>query len=1016
MLPIRPLALPRIAVFANELRNRLYSAKQPVRLAVYHAPGRIAYDEALQGEYQPASVGEQFGPKWSTHWFRVEYRVPKAWAGGEVHLLWDSSSEACIFIDGVPQQAFTGTGWGERPVRTSFRLLAAAQGGETATVYVEMAANHLFGVGDALFMQDGLLRQAEIGLFEPATWKLLWDIVTIGEMAQHLPSNSPRAGQALAAALAIINLCDVDQPATFAAAEPIISAFFAQEANDGGHEFYALGHAHLDTAWLWPLGETRRKAYRTVANTLRLLEDYPEYRFSFSQAQQYAWMKEMHPALYEGIKRAVAEERILPVGGMWVEPDCNVPSGESLVRQFVHGQRFFETEFGVRSTEAWLPDTFGYPAALPTIIRGAGIKYFLTQKLSWNQFNKPYRSTFYWEGLDGSRVLAHFPPSDTYNSNATVEQVLFSVQNFKDHDRSRLSMYLYGYGDGGAGPNPEMLERLRRITNLDGMPRIHQESSQSFFDQVEAELAAIPPTSLRYSIVRGELYFELHRGTYTTQARTKANNRRTERLLHDIEVLASVGYALGKAAYPAEMLDGLWKTTLLNQFHDILPGSSITEVYRDADADYAQLRQAGEALRGQMLDATFPPSESAPFAAVNTLGVERTEIVDVSTTSEQPDLRVVTVPAMGVAPITAGANDPTSFIPVSAREEDDGFVLENGFIRAHLRRDGRLVSYLFKADAAHFDYEAVDMEAGGGNQLVLYRDRPMHWDAWDVDLLDRELRGDPLTAESASLTETHPLRGGVTFTYRMGESSITQIVSLTCLSPLLEFEHQVSWHASQQLLRAEFAVNVHADHATYETQYGVVQRPTHSNTTYDLARFEVSAQRWADLYEPGFGMALLNDNKYGYSVDGNVMGVSLLRATTSPDPDADQGDHAFRLALLPHRDPHWQAGLVAEGLRFNTPLLLTNAAGATQSYFSVNHPSVILDTVKKAEVGDDLVVRLYEAYGSHAQVTLTTALPIQSARFTNLIEDDEAACDWQSDHAVLHLRPFQIMTLRLMLG
>ncbi|MDD5139815.1 MAG: alpha-mannosidase [Verrucomicrobiales bacterium] len=997
----------RLQHFADLIRARLYTKHLPADLEIFTASGRITFAEALRGDYRPARVGEQFGPLWSTHWFKVVLEIPQAWQGEEVHLLWDSTSEACVWEDGQPRQGLTGCRtipWADlkHPIRADYCLTKSASGSERRTLHIEMACNGLFGA-DGIEQPGpsevtmGLLRQAEIATFDRAAWRLLWDFTTITEMALHLPPDSPRAGQALYAANRIVNICDLNKRETWPAAIAIAENFLAARNGDGQHNLSAVGHAHIDTAWLWPLAETKRKCYRTFSTALRYMEDYPEYQFVCSQAQQFAWMKELQPALYQKIKQRVQEGRFIPVGGTWIEPDCNIPSGESLVRQFLIGQRFFQKEYGATCTEFWNPDVFGYCAQLPQIMRGAGIKYFLTQKLSWNQFNKPASHTFLWEGIDGSRVLTHFPPADTYNGTCTVKELLFNVKNFKDHERANESYYLFGYGDGGGGPTTEMLERLQRVHDVDGVPRVVQRSPRDFFARCEADIK--DPL-----VWVGELYFELHRGTYTTQARNKLHNRRCESLLHDIEALAAIAHCLSGFAYPAEELDRLWKLVLLNQFHDIIPGSSIAEVYQDSEEQYAEVLASGMKLRAQARQALCPERNGKNLAAFNTLGFPRTEVV-----AFDGRLATVHVPALGYA--VAAPGQP-AFPPVQAVESADAFILENQFVRATFRRDGGLVS-LFDKQARR---EAIE-PGGTANNFVLFDDEPNKWDAWDVEVFHLEKRHAIPPAKSVRLVECDPLRATIEVEQDLSAASkLRQRISLTAVSARLDFETEVDWNEHHKFLKVEFPLNLRTEQATYEIQFGHLQRPTHFNTSWDVARFEVCAQRWADLAEPGFGVALLNDCKYGHAAQGNILRLSLLRAPKYPDPNADIGHHTFRYALLPHAGDFRSAGVIEEAARFNAPLHIsaTDTPPATASFFRTDTSAVVIDTVKKAEDSEALIVRLYEAHGSRGTVRLTSSLPIATATCCNLLEEGDTPLSWADGGVNIEFTPFQILTVKLL--
>ena len=977
----------------SRIFSRLYPRSTPVDLSVYSAPGRITFAEALCGKYRKAKVGEKFGPTWSTHWFRVGITIPRAWRGEEVHLRWNSSSEACIWQNGVPLQGLTGICLPpneERPVRSEYILARRARGGERIKLYVEMACNQ-FNVTEGEEEKIGKLRLAEIAVFDRRIWELVWDFSVIAEMVEFLPPNTARSAQALYAGNEMLNRLDLDNPSTWPKARAAAAKYFSARNGDGQHNISAVGHAHLDTAWLWPLAETRRKCYRTFSTALTYMDEYPEYKFAAAQAQHYEWMKLEQPALYAKMRRRIKDNRFIPVGGTWVEPDCNIPSGESLVRQFLFGQRFFEREFGRICREFWNPDVFGYSGQLPQIIRGAGMRFFLTQKLSWNQINKPHNHTFWWEGIDGSRVLTHFPPADTYNGLCTVKQLIRNVHNNKDLDRCNESLYLFGYGDGGGGPNLEMLERLRRARDVDGLPKVQMRAPIEALERIEKDARNLVTHT-------GEMYLETHRGTYTTQARNKLNNRRSEEILHDAELLSAVV----PAPYPAAELNALWKLVLLNQFHDIIPGSSITMVHRESLEQYARVISSGKKLCEHAI-ARLNPKHGKRVLAINTLGAPRTEVV---TLPGRDKPGIVTAPSMGYC-----TQEPQACtdVPVTVSKSKKSITLENRFVRAVFHHDGTLVSFFDKRAGR----EAI---AGEANRFVLFGE--FNYDAWDVEAYHLEQRRETGRAKSACISEKDPLRVALEFKYALSpRCSLRQVISLTALSPRLDFACEVDWREQNNFLKVEFPTSIRSDHATYEIQFGHLRRPTHFNTPYDLARFEVCAQRWADLGEPGFGLALINDCKYGHSVHGGVMRLSLLRSSKYPDPAADMGAHAFRYALLPHLGTFQEANVIHEAAAFNSPLIIRRAGEecGSVSWFSVDQPGIVIDTVKKAEESRELVVRLYEAHGTRSRGVLSSSLPVKSAARCNLLEKEDKRIAWQNGAVKLDLGPFEIMTLKLRL-
>jgi alpha-mannosidase len=1017
----RALTLARLGRFQEQWQKDWYAQRADVTLSAYHAPDRIPYDQAMQGDYSPIAIGHQFAPLWSTHWVRVEISIPEDWAGKEVHLRWDSSSEAGIWRDGVPLQGLSGTGdYWHAPYHDSFILTQSAQGGETLTLYVEVAVNNPFGMGsDPIEAGMGKLRQAEIAVFQRVVWDAFWDFAIIADMAKHLPDDSPRAGQALATANAMTNAHRPDDLFSLAKMREIAHGFLVHHNGSSQHRVHAVGHAHIDTAWLWPLAETRRKCVRSFSTVMRLMERYPDYTFVCSQAQQLAWIRDDHPELYDQIKARVEEGRFIPVGGAWVEPDCNIPSGESLVRQFVYGQAFYEREFGQRHRVFWLPDTFGYASALPQILQGVGIPYFLTQKLSWNQFNKLPANTFHWEGLDGSRVLAHFPPVDTYNGLGNVEEVMAGTHRFRDHDRTNVSMYVYGFGDGGGGPSDKMLEQLGRMADVDGLPHVSFSSPDAFFD-------ATAQDGDKLVTWRGELYFELHRGTYTSQAFVKQGNRRSEFLLRDVEMLASWAQVTQGYAYPQAELERLWKIVLLNQFHDILPGSSIGEVYEDARVHYADVLEHGERERQSALKALMAQSNEQnetstddSITVVNTLSHERREVIAVpfavegaQKSADGEALVLVGAPSLGYRQqMPAKQAEGLRITPT-----DEAFVLENNQLRAVITNDG-LVQSLFDK---RLQQEAL---AEAGNRFVLYDDRPIDWDAWDVEVYHREKPLASPKAHHAEIVENGALRVAIRFDYRLAEhSTMTQTIALTATGDMLTFDTHVDWHADHQLLKVEFPLNVHAMNATYETQFGIVERPTHSNTSWDMAKFEVCGHRWGALLEYGWGVALLNDCKYGYSAHDNVLALSLLRAPSWPHAEADRGEHDFAYALMPNDGK--RETLIQRGLQFNAPLLVQKgqASQPEHSFVQITPAHVVVDTIKRAEHDDSLIMRLYEACGARGEVSLQVNLPVQAVRVVTLLEEapdnenDTLALQHDAGRITFDIRPYQIVTLKLVMG
>ena len=583
----------RLRQTADRLRALVYpETRLPDVLRISPQVDRISVEEARELDFEPVELGRQLGPLWATYWFRIEATVPRPWAGRRVDLLWVTGSESTLWIDGRSVQGLNTGSQGDRP---DALLVERAEPGQHFDLWIETACNGKFGglPRPHPALEPVVLDRCEIALFDEEAWSLWLDFSTLRELeAEHERGLDPAwAGRLLSELNRFCNVWDAGDRSSWGPAREILAGLLANRNGTWAHELSAIGHAHLDTAWLWPLAETYRKCVRTFSSQARYMDAYPEFRFACSQAQQYAWVKERNPELYTRIRERVERGQWIPVGGTWVEPDCNLPSGEALVRQFLLGQRFFEREFGGRCREFWQPDVFGYNGQLPQLMRGAGIARFLTQKLSWNRFNPPPHHTFRWQGIDGSEVLAHFPPADTYNAEASVADLARNARNFKDHDRSSGESHALRLGGRRRRPDPTMIETLLAVRDLQGLPRTAMRTSDEFFERLEAENADLPT-------IVGELYFEYHRGTYTSQARTKRANRRSEQLLHDVEFLAAVAQRLTAAPYPAAALEELWKRVCLNAFHDILPGSSIGLVYEDAERDYAVDPVRGRAPEG----------------------------------------------------------------------------------------------------------------------------------------------------------------------------------------------------------------------------------------------------------------------------------------------------------------------------------------------------------------------------------------------------------------------------------
>lgn len=742
-------------------------------------------------------------------------------------------------------------------------------------------------------------------------------------------------------------------------------------------ELLLTGHAHIDLAWLWPYDETRRKMRRTFHTALSLMERSPDFRFNQSTAHYYAQMEADDPELLARIKGKVADGSWEVIGGMWVEPDTNMPTGESLVRQILYGQRYFEKTFGARHKVCWLPDCFGFSGALPQLLRQGGIESFFTIKVNWSETNKFPYDLFWWEGLDGSRVLAHVfdNPMEGYNGFVRPDCFLPTWKNFRAKTLHDTSLLAVGYGDGGGGVTPEMVEREAQLRDFPAIPKARWGKIADFFTSAHrtAKEKQLPAWS-------GEIYLELHRATLTSQSGVKRLHRRAERALITAETLASIAHVAGAEA--PRSLEADWRVTLKNEFHDILPGSSIREVYRDAERELSEVIDHARAAQTDAMGAlisVLPKGNITDALVVANPSLDarplRTTLADGSVLSTG-DI---------VAPLSVQVLDRAALKPAGGLHAEANR-LENEHLVVVIGTDGAVHSLVHKATGR----EAL---AEPANQLWIYPvDKPRNWDAWDIDV-DYPEKGIRLDRpESIELVENGAHRAAIKVVHRYRDSSVVQHYMLTANAKRLDIETHIDWHDRRTFLRALNPVAVRARTATFECAYGVVSRPTHTNTSWDAAMFEAVAHRFVDLSEPDFGVALLNDAKYGHSARGNVLGISLVRGPIYPDPLADEGEQRFTYALLPHAG-EWHAGDVREEADdLNQPLVVAPAANLAATTFvpvAIMGTPVTLSVIKPAEEGDGLVLRVYEPAGRRGGLSVEPAGGWHVAEAVNLMEEPD---------------------------
>lgn len=1040
----------------------------PARLALAPLPD-AHHPTCDDSRWDTLYVGQRWGGSGLTYWLRIPLRIPDGWADQPVavHIaLGDydniTGPEALAYLDGEPVQAFD---YHHKHLLISDRI----RPGEEHLLALEAYSS--------LIQEQQTLRALELVRIDAEAEALYHDMRVLHGALLTMPADSLERARLLRILERGYQALDLRLPQSDAYlhsvphARAILREAYARGDASDQPRTVAVGHAHIDLAWLWPVAQTRRKGARTFSTVLKLMEQYPDYHFVASQPALYQMLQQDEPHLYARIKERIAEGRWEPSGAAWVEMDCNLAGGEALVRQFLLGQRFFRDELGVETRLLWLPDVFGYSAALPQILKGCGVDYFMTTKISWNEYNRLPHDTFRWRGIDGTEVLTHMVTSPlnpyelsastmpqayyTYNAKFTPHDVAGNWSTYRQKDINDELLYLFGFGDGGGGPTAQMQETAARLAQLPGFPRVEQSSAEQFFRRLERRVWSDPnlPTWV------GELYLEYHRGTYTSQAWIKRANRLNELLYREAELWSALATTTAAhtsvAAWQADLAQG-WQTLLFNQFHDILPGSSISQVYVDARADHREVAARGERVRDAALDAVSATLTShddtslVPALLVfNPAPFERADPVEVSlpagatlpaltdsvgqpilTQALEPDalgqtrlLVDATAPSLGYhtyAPAASSAPAATSTLTITST------LLETRFFRLTLDDRGHITSLYDKRAGRE-----VIASGGAGNQFLAFEDRPLNFDAWDINIYyqDKPYPVDDLTA--LRVAEVGPLRGGVEIVRRYGSSTITQRILLYRDVPRIDFPTHIDWHERQTLLKVAFPVTVNAPRATFDIQWGNVERPTHWNTSWDWARFETCAHKWADLSEGDYGVSLLNDCKYGHDIKDNVMRLTLIKSAISPDPQADQGEHVFSYSLLPHHGD-WRTGeTVRHAYLFNMPARARLATAGHQpvahsqahgthpagvSFVSTDRPGLVIETVKPAEDGDGVIIRVYDAHNTRGPAVLRFFRPIASAEETNMLEERIGPADTAGHELRLRIRPYGIATFRVRLA
>ncbi|WP_144933909.1 alpha-mannosidase [Paenibacillus sp. 32O-W] len=1029
-----------------EYRYREQRRLSPLRLKPDPSGEAAAYPTE-EGDWTEVRIGDRWKGQDAYFWLAADTVIPLEWKDRKVvgRFCFGSGGggnnrgfEALLFLNGRlyqgvdtnHQEVFLPSDCAGSQVSLRFRLWTGLNG---------------YGARRPVEHQ---LMQADLAWLDPAADDFYYTSRAVIETVQVLPEHQPERHELLSVLHRSFLLVDWSRPGSRAFYDSIESALqrlkagLAKLPKHHAVTVHCVGHTHIDVAWLWRLRHTREKSARSFATVLRLMELYPEYVFMQTQPQLYDYLKQDYPELYREIRARIEEGRWEPGGAMWLEADCNLPSGESLVRQLLAGTRFMKREFGIECKYLWLPDVFGYSWALPQIMKKAGIEVFMTTKISWNQYNRMPHDTFYWRGIDGTDILTHFVTTPdpgggvgafyyTYNGGVTPFSVTGIWEGYRDKEINRELLLCYGYGDGGGGVNREMLEMRRRLAELPGIPHVTTGRADEYFTRLQERVGA----SEEYvHIWDGELYLEMHRGTYTSQAYNKRMNRKLELLYREAEWMGVAAGLLGKdwSHYrQAELEDG-WKIILRNQFHDIIPGSSITEVYEDSRREYDEAWRTGQQVWRKAAEAIVDlvPSGQVAVTVFNSAPWTRSEPVEIelgetaghgvwrdaggSRLEAQYDgrkwwVRAKNVPSMGWTTLYFDGHSA----PEPASEDNDAFsVTEGGITTPYYEITWNESGQLTRI----YDKEAereVLQEGRRGNVLQVFEDKPKsRHEAWDIDIFYQEKMREVNELAAVSYPDLGPLRAVIRREWTYMDSKIVQNMIVYKYSRRIDFETEVDWREQRRLLKAAFPVEVRATEATYDIQFGNVKRPTHWNTSWDYAKFESVGHQWADLSERGYGVSLMNDCKYGYDIKGQVLRLSLIKSAMAPDPAADQGRHSFTYSLLPHPGDWFAGGTVQEAWALNQPLTYTRGRSVTPSFalFALSSDHVMIDAVKKAEDSQLVVLRFHEYGGKRGEVDIECGFPVDWWQECNLLEKPEGE-RFLNRPIRTTIRPYEIKTL-----
>ena len=1006
------------------ITDRLVIGRWRSYTGMHVSPNNIVLDDK-----PPVTLG--LGDRWNvgydeTRYFEAEITVPSNFEGKKVYLSIDFGGEALVRINGEIVGAVSSrenSGWVHR---TEILFKDGVKTGEKLSIQIEGTVDCAGFCNNAMAGEKYMeyrMKKAELIAVDKLTESYWFDISTAWDAYENCEDQYVKSRLFNAMDDSVHQLdFDFGGEAFIASVPKAVNVLWGEiekiEYSTPG-EVIMAGHSHLDVAWLWTVREITRKTARTFSNNLALMDNYPDFKFTQSQAVLYDFMKKHYPDIFERVKEKVKNGQWEIVGNAWVEADTNIASGEALVRQLLYGREFFMKEFGVSSDIYWLPDCFGFTWALPQIIKRSGMKYFMTSKLFYNDTNEFPHSVFRWRSHSGDEILAYLC-KQPYQSEYNAEYVTSLRKNNRQNSIVDVSCGMFGYGDGGGGCTYKQVETGKRIEKLPGMPKTTNGKVADFFKAIDGDFDKLP-------VYDGELYYENHRGTFTSQAFIKENNRRGEFIMRNAEILNVFG---GKE-YPAEKMEEAWKILLINQFHDILPGTSIHEAMENTREEYAQLRQLGGELvrmgKDGILNKVSVKDDSVlvwNMLTWQTKGIVKAEIPYMAKGIKNSDGKLLTskvyeengkyyiefladpVPAFGYGVFTL-CDETAEVENVKVTKN----TIENKYLKVVLDDNGLIDEVIDKTTGRQ-------ILTGKGNLMTISHDKPIHESAWNMEF-DYQMKFWELRdAESVEVVEASPLRGAVRVVRKFHESTITQDIILEKDKPTLDFDTTVDWHEREKVLKAGFPVDIRNRNASCEIAHGAAEYPTHYNTCYDQAKFEFCAHKWADLSEGGYGASIINDCKYGYNVHDNMMKITLLRGPICPDPMGDLGMHHFRYSFYPHAGTWRDADTVRLGFEENVRLegeFIGGTGGndVGHTYAKLDGESVILDAVKPAQDGRGYIVRMYESETRHCTVKASFELEYSKVIECNLMECDEQEIDCENGEFTFKMKPHEVKTFRL---